>query len=164
MQSQNLFGINACLAKAGLTGLSGAATTFTTANALVYAIGGKAYAKAAVAGGASPVVDGVTGLPITLVANKGTVIVWALDAAGTVFAVQGSTEALLPSGNFMLAAPQFPSMPDTLTPFAYSITKAGATARRHLDVRRVELERHRHESRCAGRHRAAGAPANRVSD
>ncbi|HJY33767.1 MAG TPA: hypothetical protein VJ260_02895 [Vicinamibacterales bacterium] len=128
MQSQNLFGINACLAKAGLTGLSGAATTFTTANALVYAIGGKAYAKAAVAGGASPVVDGVTGLPITLVANKGTVIVWALDAAGTVFAVQGSTEALLPSGNFMLAAPQFPSMPDTLTPFAYSITKAGATA------------------------------------
>lgn len=128
MQAQNLFGINACLGKAGLTGLSGAATTFTTANALVYSIGGKAYSKAAVSGGATPTADAVTLKPITLLPNKGTVIVFALDAVGNVVAVQGSTEDLHASGNFASAAPQFPSMQDNLTPFAYSIVKAGATA------------------------------------
>jgi hypothetical protein len=126
MQSQKLFGLNICLAIAAMTGLSGAATTFTTANAVNYAIGGKGYNKAAIAGGATPTVDGVTGLPITLTANKGTVVVWCLDAAGNVRALQGATEALDASGNFLFA-PQFPTVPDHLTAFAYSVHKAGAT-------------------------------------
>lgn len=126
MQSNDINGVNMCLGKAGLTGLSGAATTYTTGAAVVYSIYGKAYSKAAVAGGASPVVDGVTGNAITLTAGKGTVVVWALDAAGTVKAMQGSIEDLDSANAFRFAAPQFPNLPDTLTPFAYSVHKAGS--------------------------------------
>lgn len=130
MQSQALVGLIAALTKAGLTGLSGAATTFTTANAQVIAINSKAIAKAAVAGGATPTVDGVTGNAITLTATatqgKGTVVFWCLDASGNVKAVQGSTELMDAGGNFLFAAPQFPTLPDTLCPFAYSVHKAVA--------------------------------------
>lgn len=126
MQSQHLVGGNFVTTKAGLTGLSGAVATFTTAAAVIFSIVGKAFSKAAVAGGAAPTVDGVTGLPMTLVANFGTVVLWCLDAAGNVKCVKGSTEALDASGNFG-CAPQFPILPDTLTPFAYSVHKAGAT-------------------------------------
>jgi hypothetical protein len=127
MQSQNFIGGNIVLGKAGLTGLSGAATTFTIGAAIVYALYGKAFNKATVAGGATPTVDAVTGNPITLTAGKGTNVLWCLDAAGSVKAVQGSTELLDQAGNFQFAAPQFASnVPDTLVPFAYSIHKAGA--------------------------------------
>lgn len=132
MQSQQLVGLNFCLGKAGLTGLSGAATTFTTANAFNFSINGKAFAKAAVAGGATPNVDFITGLPIILSATalqgKGTVVVWCVDAGGVVRAVQGTTENIDASGNFLTAAPQFPAFADNLTVFAYSIHKAAAGA------------------------------------
>ena len=49
------------MAAAGLTGLSGAATTFSTGVTIPFSLMGKAYSKAAVAGGATPVVDIVTG-------------------------------------------------------------------------------------------------------
>lgn len=127
MQAKNLFGTSLCLAKAGLTGLSGAATTFTTAVAITYAILGKAFSKAAVAGGVTPVIDSLTGTTISLVANQGVVVVWALDAAGNVVALEGSTEALDQSGNFLNAYPAFPHVPDQYTAFAYSVHKAGAT-------------------------------------
>jgi hypothetical protein len=128
MQAKNLFGINMCLAKAGLTGLSGAATTFTTAVAITYSVHGKAFSKAAVAGGVTPVVDFVTGLAISLLMNQGTVVVWCLDAAGNVAALGGSIEALDQLGNFKSGYPAFPSVPDHLTAFAYSHHKAGSTA------------------------------------
>jgi hypothetical protein len=123
MQAQQLIGGNFCLAKAGITGLSGAATTFTTANAVLYAIMGKALSKAAVAGGATPTTDGVTGAAITINPGKGTVVLWCLDAAGNIKCVQGSVETVDQSGNFQFAPPQFPSLPETLTPFAYSVHK-----------------------------------------
>lgn len=130
MQSQQLVGLNFCLAKAGITGLSGAATTFTTANAFNFSINGKAFAKAAVAGGTTPIVDAVTALPITLNATaaqgKGTVVAWCVDATGAIKAVQGTTENIDAAGNFMFAAPQFPAFSDTLTIFAYSIHKSVA--------------------------------------
>lgn len=127
MQSQIPVGGNYVTTKAGLTGISGAATTFTTANAQVAAIQGKAIAKAAVSGGTSPIVDGVTGLAITLVLNQGTVVLWCLDASGNVKAVKGSTEVMDAAGLFALNAPQFPTLPDTLVPFAYTLHKGGAT-------------------------------------
>lgn len=123
MQSQQLIGGNFCLAKAGLTGLSGAATTFSTGAAVLYAIGGKALNKAAVAGGATPTTDATTGAAIAIKAGQGTVVVWCLDAAGAVRVVQGSVEAVDQSGKFLVAPPQFPAIPDTLTPFAYSVHK-----------------------------------------
>ncbi len=122
----NLNARNFVTSKAGLTGLSGAATTFTTAAAIVFCLLGKAFSKAAVAGGATPVVDFITNLAITLVANTGTAVLWCVDAAGNIRCVKGSTEALDASGNF-INAPQLPIVPDTLAPFAYSIHKAGAT-------------------------------------
>jgi hypothetical protein len=71
MQAKQIFGANFATTKAGMTGISGAATTFTTANAVIFAIGGKAYSKDAVSGGTTPTTDGVTGAAFTaLVANQ----------------------------------------------------------------------------------------------
>jgi len=127
MQSQQLVGANFCAVKAGLTGLSGAATTFSTgATAVQYAVGGKAFTKATVTGGATPTTDAVTGTAITLTANQGRAVVWCLDSAGAVKAVAGPVVNLDSAGNFLLA-PEFPAIPDTLTPFAYTLHKAGST-------------------------------------
>jgi hypothetical protein len=127
MQAQQFVGGNYAASKAGLTGLSGAATTMTTAAAILFAIGGKAFSKAAIAAGATPTVDAVTGAAITLATGKGTNILWCLDAAGNVRLVQGSVENVDASGKFAVAPPQFANLPDTLAPFAYSIhTNTGA--------------------------------------
>lgn len=113
--------------KAGLTGISGGATTYSTgADAIKFAIDGKAYSKAQVSGGATPTTDGNTGAGITLTANNGTVVVWGLNASGTVSVYQGSEESLDSAGDFIVA-PQFPRLPDTVAPFAYTIHKAGST-------------------------------------
>lgn len=127
MQSNNLVAGTLCLAKAGLTGLSGAATTFTTGVAVLYSLLGKAFSKAAVAGGATPTTDAVTGKAITILAGFGTVILWCLDAAGNVKLVQGSVEVLsADSNNFNVAPPQFPLLDDTLCPIAYSVHRVAA--------------------------------------
>ena len=64
-------GGNLCFVSAGLTGLSGAATTFSTgATTLQYTNQGKLLTKAQVSGGATPTTDGVTGTIMTLVANQ----------------------------------------------------------------------------------------------
>ena len=123
MQSQNIIGGNLVLSKAGLTGLSGAATTYTIGAAITYALYGKLLSKGTVAGGASPTTDGVTNNAITVKPGYGTNVVWVLDASGNVKCVQGSNELLDAAGNFQFAAPQFPNLPDTLLPFAYSIIK-----------------------------------------
>lgn len=127
MQSNQLVAGTICLAKAGLTGLSGAATTFTTGAAVLYALLGKAFSKAAVAGGATPVTDAITGKAITILAGFGTVVLWCLDAAGNVKLVQGSVEKLdADSNGFAAAPPQFPLLDDTLCPFAYSVHRVAA--------------------------------------
>jgi len=113
--------------KAGLTGISGAATTFSTgATTLQYAVLGKAATKATVTAGASPTTDAVTGNAITLVPNKGMVVVWCLDLPGNVKVVAGPAADLDSAGNFKVY-PQFPGVPDTLCPFAYHVIKAGST-------------------------------------
>jgi hypothetical protein len=128
MQAKQIFGANFATTKAGMTGISGAATTFTTANAVIFAIGGKAYSKAAVSGGTTPTTDGVTGAAFTaLVANQGCTFVWCLNAAGDINVVQGGVDELDVDGNFKTGRPQFPILPATLTPFAYQVTKAGST-------------------------------------
>lgn len=129
MHANKLFGANFATTKAGLTGISGAATTHTTGAAVVYAIGGKAYSKAAITGGATPTLDGVTGAAfVPLTASTGCAFVWALNAAGDVKLVQGPVDARDVDGNFVSGRPQFPTLPNTLAPFAYIITKAASTA------------------------------------
>ena len=129
MQAQQIVNGNFCLVKAGLTGLSGAATTFTTGVALLFALAGKAFSRMAIAGGATPTVDAADGKPITVAPGFGTVVLWCVDAAGVVRLVHGSTEPLdKDSGTFQFAPPQFPLVTDDLVPFAYSVHRVLAAA------------------------------------
>lgn len=127
MQAKDLFGATFVAVKAGLTGISGAATTYSTsATTLQYAVQGKGFTKAQVSGGATPTTDAVTAAAIALTANFGCVVVWGLNAAGTVQVIKGATEALDSAGNF-INPPQFPSVPSTFCPIAYTLHKAGST-------------------------------------
>ena len=112
---------------AGLTGISGGATTYSTGAAgFSYAIDGKAYSVAQVSSGTTPTTDGNTGNVITLLANQGAMVVWAVNAEGVVSVYQGTVDALDAAGNFKIA-PDFPSLPDSVAPFAYTVHKAGST-------------------------------------
>lgn len=108
-----------------LTG-TGGETVYDTTVIIEYAIGGKAYRKAAVTDGVTPTTDGTTGSAMTVTANYGTVVVWALNSSGTVSCYKGTTESLDSSGAF-INAPQFPAVPDTVCPFAYTVIKGGST-------------------------------------
>lgn len=121
-----------CVSKATLAA-SGAATTWSTTGATLYAIKGKAYSTAAASSAASPTSDvtkGTTFASAPLAANTGTVFVWAYNgngiAATGVRVAQGSVEALDAAGNF-LKAPDFPGVSDDLAPFAYTIVRNGST-------------------------------------
>lgn len=128
MDAKRIFGLTLMMVKAGLTGISGAATTHSTGSTtLQYSIGGKAYSKAQISGGTTPVVDAVDGSAITLTANKGRAVVWCLDSSGNVKLVAGPVQDLDSAGNFMVT-PQFGPVPlNTLCPFAYTIHKGGST-------------------------------------
>ena len=124
---EQVAGINIVCAKAGLTGISGAATTYSTGAAgFAFSVKGKAGTKAQVSGGTTPAVDGNTGDAITLTANKGVAVVWAVNASGTVFCFAGPVGDLDTNGAFEFA-PQFPVVPSEYTPFAYTLHKAGST-------------------------------------
>lgn len=120
-------GFTACFSKAGLTGITGGATTFSTGSGgVTFAIRGKAYTKAQVSGGTTPTTDASDGGPITLVKNQARAVVWCLDASGNVKVAAGPAVPLDASGAYF-APPQFPSIPVDLCPFAYTIHKAGST-------------------------------------
>lgn len=113
--------------KAGLA--AGTTTTYTTANTTLYAIKGKAFSKAAVTNGATPVVDVVDGLAFTAQPiGTGSVYVLGFDSAGTIRVAQGSIETLDITGAFV-RAPQFPAPADSFAPFGYIVVRAApATA------------------------------------
>jgi hypothetical protein len=129
MQDANLRmgGATFVTTKAGLSGITGAATTFSTTAAIVYAINGKAYSKAAVSGGATPTTDSITGVAfVPLAANQGCAFLFHVNAAGTIGVAQGGVQALDKSGAFVVP-PQFADVPDTVAPFGYVIVKDGST-------------------------------------
>jgi len=106
---------------------AGTTTTLTTANTTLFCIKGKAYSKAAAANAATPTSDFTTGAAfVGIPINYGCAFVLSYDSGGTLRVSQGPLQALDPSGNF-INAPQFPIVPDTVCPFAYLITKVGAT-------------------------------------
>ena len=113
---------------AGLTGLSGAVTTFSTAAlTLQYSIKGKSYAKAQVSGGTTPVVDFVTGVAFKAQAiSTACTYVWGFDAAGTIRLIQGVIVPWTDTSANSTAVP-LPQFPDTFCPFAYSVIKNGTT-------------------------------------
>ena len=115
-----------CLGNFTLTGITGAATTHSSA-ATPYAIRGRAYTHAADSGVATPTTDGVTGAAITLTANQGRAVLWCLNAADANVCVAGPVCALDSSGNF-IDPPTLPAgFPDTLCPVAITVHKAGST-------------------------------------
>lgn len=135
MEKEHLYGTNMCTSYAALA--AGTTTTFSTTGATLYSIGGKAYTTSAAANAATPTTDAVTGDAFTAIAaSKGSVFVFCYDgtsatAATAIKVVQGEVTDLTTAadGNdatFMMA-PEFPPIPDTLTPFGYVITKVGAS-------------------------------------
>ena len=119
-----------CTSKA--TAAAGTTTTFSTTGATLYCIKGKAFTTSAAANAATPTTDAATAVAFVPVAvGYGCAFVLCYDGSSTTAAtaikvVQGTQVALDASGNFVVA-PQFPSIPDTLCPFAYLITKVGST-------------------------------------
>lgn len=110
--------------KAGLT--AGTTTTYTTANTVQYSIRGKAFSKTAVTNGATPTTDATTGAAfVPTSANQGSVYVFGFDASGAIKVSQGQVQALDAAGNFILS-PQFPVIPDTVTPFGYLVFKGAS--------------------------------------
>lgn len=113
------------LGNAGIA--AGTTTTLTIANAISYAIAGKAYSKGATSNIATPTTDAVTGSAFpALSANQGAVVLVGLDASGNLKAAQGPSQALDATGAFIVA-PQFPAVPDGFCPVGYVVLKAGAT-------------------------------------
>lgn len=127
---------NFCTSKATLA--AGTTTTFTTTGATLYCIKGKAYTTSAASNSATPTTDGNTGAAFVAVGpRKGSVFVFAYDGSSTTAATaikvyQGSIEDLTgeadgANAKFVMRAPSFPAIPDTVTPFGYCITKVGAS-------------------------------------
>jgi hypothetical protein len=129
MQQPDLSNINFSLTKAGLTGISGAVTTYSTgAGGVLQSFGGKLILKAQDSGVQLGTVDAVTGKAFNaLAANQGCVLLLGYNSAGTIQVAQSNIVALDPSGNFVGWAPQIPTLPDAVAPFAYIVVKDGAT-------------------------------------
>lgn len=114
-----IFAASMAFGPAGLA-LTNGATTYSTSTAFNFSNQGAVYAKGTVVATATPTTDGRTGAALTgIVAGQCTVLVWCVDTSGTVKVLQGGIGKCDAAGN-ITDAPQFPVIPDTLTPFAYS--------------------------------------------
>ncbi len=116
-----------CMNKAGF--VAGTTTTTSiTANPLAYVIQDKHFTRATVTNGATPTIDGNTGVAfLPVAANQGSVFVFGYNAAGVLSVYQGQVASLDVAGAFILS-PQMPVIPDAVCPYAYLIIRAGATA------------------------------------
>lgn len=132
-EARKLTGITAAYSSGLLTG-TGAETLYDTTVTIQFAIGGKmGTAKTAVTDGATPTTDYNTGaafLPIPV--EDGCVFVWGLTSGGTVKLMQGSITDVrggvtTTAGSFDVY-PQFPTIPDDVCPFAYTIVKSAPSS------------------------------------
>lgn len=107
---------------------AGTTTTLSNTGTMAYTIRGKDYSVSAWSNTATPTTDIVTGAAFDGVkANKGSVFVVGLNAAGAMKAAQGTITDLDSAGAFKLA-PQFPGLPTDFAPVGYIVIKAGSTA------------------------------------
>lgn len=135
MQNTDIRGLNFCTSVAALA--AGTTTTFSTTGATLYSIGGKAYSTAAGTNAATPTTDAVTGDAFNAVgASKGCIFVVCYDgdsaAANAINVVQSEIVDLDSAADganatFAEGAPDFPYIPDTLTPIGYITTRVGAS-------------------------------------
>lgn len=126
MQQLDFRGLNMC-STTGLLTATGGVTTHDTTAVIQFCVNGKAATKAAITTGATPTLDGVTGVaPPVLTANMTRMAVWCLSQAGVVSVVHGGNVAW--DGSAASPMPPMPHIPDDRTPFAYQILRAGSTA------------------------------------
>lgn len=122
----------------GLPGLTaGTTTTYTIGTAFVHAIKGKSNSKGTASNATTPTTDGNTGAAFTAVpagsssACYGCVFVWAVNLSDTVTVYQGTitptTIAADGANTSFIVNPQFPSIPDTVCPFAYTVVRVGSS-------------------------------------
>jgi hypothetical protein len=113
---------------AALSGLSGAASTYSTTGTQTYSIDGRIYTTAAKSGVATPTLDKTTGAAFKILPNlKQCIFVFGWDSAGDLAVSQGPIVTTTEVDD-KSAALHFPSIPDTMVPFAYvSIRHANAT-------------------------------------
>jgi hypothetical protein len=126
MEQLDFRGANIALAN-GLLTATGAVTTHDTTVIIPFLVNGRFFSRAAITTGATPTTDGNTGLAITLIANQARAVVWGLNAAGTVSVYAGPVVEQS-AGAYLERAPQLPSIPETITPFAVQYLEAGGTA------------------------------------
>lgn len=112
-------------AGAALTGLSGAATTYSS-SVFNFALNGDAFTKAVVSGGTTPTTDGNTGAAMTLVANQARAFVWAVESGGTVRVYAGPVVSWTDTTANSTVCP-LPAIPGTVAPFAAHTVQAGST-------------------------------------
>ena len=130
---------NFCFNDAGLAGQTAGITTYTTTAAgadtgCVYTIGGRFYFSADDSATATPTVDITTGAAFvaltgtTTALGEGCVFVYCWDSTQVLRVAQGPVvkSADVAAG---AAAYEFPSIPDTVTPFGYqTISYVGSTS------------------------------------
>jgi len=121
-------GQDAVLSNPALTGLSGAATTYSF-SAFAASFRGILKTVAADAGVESPDLDAVTGAAFLPQAkDTGCIYLWLIkDDTSTVGVAQSKIVDLDTQGNFKWDAPQFPAIPEGFIPFAYAVVKNGST-------------------------------------
>lgn len=112
----------------------GTTSTYTTAATSSVSIGGKfAVALAAQTNTASPTTDAATGVAfVAMAANRATVLVWGINAAGAIQLCQGSVEPTVTGvtttvGAF-INAPQFPALPSDFCALAYGLVRTAPSA------------------------------------
>lgn len=137
-QASQLFGINICTAE-GLLTATGAETVYDTTVAVSYSIDGKSDLHATQVDGTTPVLDGngdpFEALAVTnsdgSISGKGACVVWCFNTSDAVACFQGEVVELIDTSTDFAFKPEFPSIPDEFTPFAYQILKQatdGSTA------------------------------------
>lgn len=110
--------------------IAGADKVYDIGTAIAYCIDGKAYLMTAtVSSGTTPTTDGNTSAAFnTLLRDKGCVFVWCLNSSGTVSVRQGPIHDIDPTADTFEEPPQFPYIPDSVCPFAYSIHQTAGTS------------------------------------
>ena len=126
-------GLTACFTS-GLLTATGSVTTYDTTVTINFSIDGKMEQRAAVTTGTTPTTDYLTGAAFPAlvggasVANTpgwGCVVLWGLITGATVVCIMGPHQRLDMQGKF-ITAPQYPSIPAGVVPFAVMELKAGA--------------------------------------
>jgi hypothetical protein len=132
------FGGNQALSNYTLSGLTGAASTFTSV-ATTFAANGIIYTRAVNSSAASPTTDGNTGLTfLPLIASRACVFVFGSNGPAyktnnganvttqSNVVLQGQVVPWTDTSANSTRCP-LPSIPDAVTPMAYVVIKAGTT-------------------------------------